>query len=117
MIESTPIRPLQPFSLQVIGGRLYVSYKAIEAYDISEPEQPEQLWLTAGHVVREFRVVGDQIYWYGWTIKSEKLYEVVSVPETISGSPVGLIASCTAMHYQAMLVADDDFEIYEIVDP
>lgn len=119
VIESTPIRPLQPFSLQVIGERLYVSYKAIEAYDISDPEKPQQVWMinVGGHVVREFHVLGDQIYWYGWTIKSEKMYEVEGVPEAISGSPMGLIASCTAMHYQALLVADEDFEIYEKVDP
>lgn len=43
VIESTPINPLQPFSLQVIGQRLYVSYKAIEAYDISDPEKPQLL--------------------------------------------------------------------------
>ena len=113
VIESTPIRPFQPFSLQVIGDRLYVSYKAIEAYHISDPEQPQQVWRTAGHVVREFRVVGDQIYWFGWTIKSENMYEVIDAPEAIPGSPVGMIASCTAIHDNAFLIAYEGFEIYE----
>jgi hypothetical protein len=117
VIESTPIRPIQPFSLQVIGERLYVSYKAIEAYDISDPAQPQQRWRTAGHVVREFRVVGDQIYWFGWTIKSEKLFEVVNAPEAITGSPVGSIASCTAIHDGAFLIAYEGFEIYEVEKP
>jgi hypothetical protein len=117
VIESTPVNPLQPFSLQVVGGRLYVSYKAIEAYDISDPDQPQQVWRTAGHVVREFRVVGDQIYWFGWTIKSENMYEVINAPESISGSPVGLIAGCTAMHDRAFLIAYEGFEIYETIEP
>lgn len=68
-------------------------------------------------MVREFRVVGDQIYWFGWTILSEKLYEVVRVPEDISGDPLGLIASCTAMNDGAFLIAYEGFEIYEIVGP
>jgi len=113
VIESTPVNPLQPFNLQVIGERLYLSYKAIEAYDISDPEQPQQVWRTAGHVVREFRAVGDQIYWFGWTIKSENMYEVIDVPEAVTGSPVGLIAGCTAMHDEAFLIAYEGFEIYE----
>lgn len=116
VIESTPVNPLQPFSLQVIGERLYVSYKAIEAYDISAPEQPQHIWRTAGHVVREFRVVGDQIYWFGWTIKSEKMYEVVDAPETISETPVGMIASCSAIHDNAFLIAYEGFEIYETIE-
>ncbi len=117
VIESTPVNPLQPFSLQVIGERLYLSYKAIEAYDISEPEHPEQLWRTAGHVVREFRVFGDQIYWFGWTIKSEKMYEVITPPEMLTGSSLGLIAGCTAMHDGAFVIAYEGFEIYEMVEP
>jgi hypothetical protein len=117
LIASTPIEPLQPMCMQVIGNRLFLSYQRIEAYDITHPDQPEKIWSVGGNIVQSFIMDGDQIYAFGWTILSEFIRYVVSVPEPILGSPVGITGSVTAVHNGHFLIAYDSLEIYQPIDP
>jgi len=105
--------------MQVIGESLYMSYRDIRAYDIANPEQPVQTWkgYTGGEVVRDFCLVGDQIYYFGWTILSEYVRGTISLPEPIVGSPMGLVASVTAMHNGDFIVAYNGLEIYATANP
>jgi hypothetical protein len=119
VVASTPEAPLQPTSMQVIGDRLYLSYKTMEAYDITNPEHPVQAWAyPSGRVVgKSFNLVGDQIYIFGWTILSEYVRQTISAQEPILGSPSGATASVTAMHNGDFLVAYNDLEIFATADP
>jgi hypothetical protein len=117
VIASTPLEPLQPLSMQVIGDRLYLSYKSIAAYDITYPNQPERVWSMGGNVVQSFIMEGEQIYAFGWTILSEFMRFMVSIPEPLSGSPVGITGSVTAVHNGYFLVAYDNLEIYQPIEP
>jgi hypothetical protein len=118
VIASTPEKPLQPTSMQVIGGRLYAAYMMMNAYDITNPDQPLQIWTIKGNeVVRGFNVAGDQLYIFGWTILSEFVRDKVSAPEPIVGSPIGEAASVTALHHGDFLVAYNGLEIYATSSP
>ncbi len=115
VIASTPENPLHPLRMQVIGERLYLSYRSIEGYDITKPDQPAKIWTgyTGGNVVDDFSLIGNQIYYFGWTILSEFVEGAISAPEPIDGLPVGEIASVTTIHNGAFLVAFNDLEIYD----
>jgi len=118
VIASTPERPLQPQRMQVVGKTLYLSYMGIEAYDITDPNQPVQIWECGAAwvgVIYDFILAREQSYVFGWTIHSEYKYDVVTLPQPIMGSPIGEIASVTAMHNEAFLVAYNDLEIYDTV--
>lgn len=117
VITSTPTEPLQPMSMQIVGDRLYLSYLGIEAYDITNPTQPEQVWSVGGSVVQSFILDGEQIYAFGWTILSEFIRYVINVPEPVLGSPAGITGSVTAVHNGNFLVAYDNLEIYQPIDP
>lgn len=120
VIASTPERPLPPVRMQVIGGRLYLSYRSLQAYDITEPNQPKQIWeknLQGGPVMKGFSLVADQFYIFGWTILSEYVRYTITAPEPIEGSPSGAAASVTAMHNGDFLVAYNDLEVYDTADP
>jgi hypothetical protein len=116
VIASTPEKPLQPLRMQVVGERLYLSYQDIEAYDITNPDQPRQIWAgsTNGNVVKDFQISGDQIYVFGWTILSEYVHYTITILEAIAGSPIGVTACVTATHNGDFLVAYNDLEIYDI---
>jgi hypothetical protein len=116
VIASTPERPLQPLRMQVVGKTLYLGYKALEAYDITDPDQPVQIWARSaygGGVIDDFILAGEQSYVFGWTILSEYVYDVMTLPQPIVGSPIGEIASVTAIHNEDFLVAYNDLEIYD----
>jgi hypothetical protein len=117
LIASTPIEPLQPMCMQVFGDRLLLSYQSVEAYNITQPNQPEKIWSVGGNVVQSFIMEGEQIYAFGWTILSEFMRFVGSVPEPILGSPLGVTGSVTAVHNGHFLVAYDNLEIYQPIDP
>lgn len=120
VIASTPEAPLQPLRMQVIGERLYLSYRDVRAYDITNPDQPRQIWrknLSGGPVVKNFQMAGDQLYIFGWTILSEYIRYTISIPEPIVGSPIGVAASVTAMHNGDFLIAYNDLEFYATANP
>jgi hypothetical protein len=117
VIASTPLEPLQPLSMQVIGDRIYLSYKSIEAYDITHPNQPEKIWSVGGNVVQSFNLDREEIFAFGWTILSEFTQYRLSAPEPALGSPVGITGSVTAVHNGNFLVAYDNLEIYQPIDP
>jgi hypothetical protein len=116
VIASTPLEPLQPLSMQVIGDRLYLSYKSIKAYDITHPNQPEQIWSGGGNVVQSFNLDREKIYAFGWTILSEFVRYRLNAPEPVLGSPVGITGSVTAVHNGNFLVAYDNLEIYQPIN-
>ena len=118
VIDSGPEDPLTPVSLQVIGDRLYLGYRSIDAYDITDPDQPLRIWRNyAGIVVKGFNVVGEQVIAFGWTILTELTLDTIPAAEPILGQPLGIIASITAMHDGDFLVAFNDLEIYDAADP
>ncbi|NJD59813.1 MAG: hypothetical protein C3F13_18375 [Anaerolineales bacterium] len=114
VIASTPEEPLQPLSLRVIGERLYLCYRDIRAYDVTNPEEPAKIWTVSsgGDVVAGFSFVGDKAYYFGWTILSEYVQDVASLPQPILGDAVGETVSVTAIHNGNFLVAYNDLEIY-----
>ncbi len=115
VIASTPEDPLQPLRMQVVGERLYLSYRGLRAYDISDPDLPREIWgknLQGGPVLKDFQIAGDHVYAFGWTILNEYVRFTIPLPEPIEGSPTGASASVTAMHDGAFLVAYNDLEIY-----
>jgi hypothetical protein len=115
VIPSTPEEPLQPLRMQVIGERLYLGYRDIEAYDITNPGQPALIWRKnlGGIVVKDFYVSGSQFFFFGWTIKSEYVRGAFTAPEPVAGTPLGDVTSVTAMHAGDFLVAFTDLEIYD----
>jgi hypothetical protein len=118
VIASTPEEPLHPIHMQVIGERLYLGYRAIEAYDITDPDQPVRAWsVNVDIVVDSFKVVGKQITAFGWTILTEYKLDIVTIPEPIEGTPLGVISADVAMHNGNLLVAYNDLEIYDISNP
>ncbi len=120
VIASTPEEPLQPLYLQVIGDRLYLSYTSVEAYDITNPDSPVRIWsqrVSGSDIVKGFSVAGDQAYTFGWTILSEFVHGAITLPEPITGSSLGEIASLTAMHAGDFLVANNYLQIYDTRDP
>lgn len=121
VIASTPTRPFQPASMQVIGERLYVSYRTMEAYELTKPDQPVQTWAksVSGIVVKGFSVAGDQIHIFGWapTDPYTPVLDTITVSEPITGSPMGEIATITAMHNGDFLVAYHDLKIYDTANP
>lgn len=120
VIPSTPESPLQPLHMQVIGRTLYLSYRAMEAYDITDPEKPVQIWKKGsgnGDVIDSFTLAGDQIYFFGWTILSEYVRGALTLAEPITGAPVGVGASVTAMHNGDFLVAYNILEIHADASP
>jgi hypothetical protein len=120
VIPSTPESPLQPLQMQVIGQTLYLSYRAMEAYDVTNPEKPVQIWKKIsgnGDVLDGFALSGERIYFFGWTILSESAHGVMTLPEPVAGSPVGRAASIAAMHQGDFLVAYQDLEIYASNNP
>jgi len=120
VIASRPEEPLQPLYMQVIGEHLYLGYINIEAYDITNPDQPLKIWevrVPGCDIVKGFSVVGDQAYAFGWTILSEFVRGGATVPQQITGSPMGEIASVTAIHNGDFLVASNDLEIYATDNP
>ena len=70
VIASIPGMPLQPTCMQVNGESLYLGYRDIEAYNITNPDQPVCTWVEnlGGIVLKDFSVIGKQIYIFGWTI-------------------------------------------------
>ncbi|GAP12781.1 hypothetical protein LARV_00517 [Longilinea arvoryzae] len=118
VIASTPEDPLQPTSMQVIGDRLYLGYRSIDAYDITNPDQPARAWrVYASIVVKSFQVAGEQVIAFGWTITNEFMLNTITPSEPIQGAPIGVISSVTAMHGTGFLVAYNDLEIHDAVDP
>lgn len=120
VVPSVPEKPLQPTRMQVIGERLYLSYRTMEAYDITNPAQPVQTWAEyAGMVGWGFSITGEQITLFGWAPTDPYTPELSSItaPEPIEGSPMGKIASVTAMHDGDFLVAYHDLEIYDTSNP
>ena len=118
VIASTSEEPLHPVHMQVIGDRLYLGYRAIEAYDINEPNQPVRIWRVYTDIVVDgFNVVGDQIIAFGWTILTEFKLDIVTIPEPIEGAPLGVVSADTAMHNDELLVAYNDLEIYNAANP
>jgi len=120
VIASGPVEPLQPLYLQVIGDYLYLSYRDIEAYEITNPDQPKKIWsqhVTGIDIVKGFDVVGDQVYAFGWTILSVFVRGAAPLPEPITGSPIGEIATVTSIHNGGFLVANNDLEIYAVDNP
>jgi len=118
VVPSTSTKPFQPTSMQVIGERLYISYLGVEAFDITNPEQPISVW-TAGAgsmVVRDFDIVGEHIFIFGWTILSEYVQDVVNAPEPVKGSPLGKKASVAVIHEGDFLVAFQNLQIYDVVN-
>ncbi len=118
VIASVPEEPLQPFSMRVIGERLYLCYRDIQAYDINDPEHPLKIWSVSsgGDVVAGFSFMGDKVYYFGWTILSEYVQDVANLPEAIPGQPVGVTVSITAIAQGNFLVAYNDLEIYATAD-
>jgi hypothetical protein len=120
VIASGPEEPLQPLYLEVIGDYLYLSYRDIEAYDITNPDQPKKIWsqhVTGIDIIKGFNVVGDQVYAFGWTILSVFMRGAAHLPEPITGSPLGEIATVTSIHNGDFLVANNDLEIYATANP
>lgn len=118
IIESTMHSPFQPRCLQVFAERLYVSYRSLEAYDISEPENPRQAWKISvnSNVVQGFEFFGEKVYLFGWTILSTPMHTATTLPEVVAGGPPGLIASYTAFHQGDFLIAYDGLEFYQIIE-
>ena len=116
VIASSPENPpLQPTSMRVIGEHLYLSYMKMKVYDITNPDQPVETWAdnSGRMVVKDFSLAGEQIFVFGWTIFSVYVRGVITLPDPIVGSPMGEIASVTAMHNGDFLVAYNDLEIYD----
>lgn len=118
VIASVREAPLHPTSMQVIGDRLYLGYRSVDAYDITNPDQPVRVWrVYASIVVKSFDVVREGIIAFGWTITNEYMLDTIIPPETIEGASMGVIASDTALHNGDFLVAYNDLEIYDAVYP
>jgi hypothetical protein len=109
------------YSMQVIGERLYVGTYGVQAYDFQDPNQAAQAWKvdTSGGQVMGFSIAGDQIYTFGWFGAGTYIpfRQGVALPETMSGSPVGEVASTVAYYDGKFLVAYNDLEIYDPRDP
>ncbi len=119
VIPSTPEAPFQPLCLQVFDDRLYASYRSVRAYDISTPKQPALVWeeSVGGNVVKSFSIAEEWIFFYGWTIKSELVYDSFVPPEPVTGAPLGETTKITALYDGLFIVADHALKSFEIVDP
>ncbi len=117
VIASTPEAPLVPTSMQIIGDRLYLGYWGVQVYDISNPQQPVQVW-TGGpaniNIVTSLAIDGDQFYVTGFLIREPNLpvQGTFTSTQPIRGSAVGVAASITAMHAGDFIVADRTLRIY-----
>lgn len=108
------------YSMQVIGNRLYAGVNMdLQAYDITNPDQPTQLWSEfIGFSVYGFSTGGGQIDMFGWAGAGTYLpsQAALSPPEPITGEPFGEVASIVAWYKGDFLVAYEDLEIYATND-
>ena len=126
VIRSSTANYLPPYSMQVIGNRLYVgTYMSMQAFDLHNPDQPVQAWkvehsenLPLGMVI-DFSVDGDKVFAFGWYPAGSYLpYRLAfAPPEPLTGSPIGEVASTVALHDGDFLVANFALEIYDTGDP
>ncbi len=119
VIPSTPEAPFQPLCLKVFDNRLYASYRSVRAFDISTPEHPVLIWETnvGGNVVKSFNIAEERIFLYGWTIKSELVYDSFILPEPVAGAHFGESTQITTLHNALFIVADHTLKTFDIVEP
>jgi hypothetical protein len=116
VIASNTADGFTPYSLQVVGDRLYAGVNMdLQAYDITDPDKPTQVWKEfVGFTAMGFSFSGPQIVIFGWvgagTYLPEKI--VVTTPQPIIGTPVGEVGSITATHRGDFLVAYENLEVY-----
>jgi hypothetical protein len=122
VIASTPETPLVPTGMQVIGERLYLGYWGVEAYDITNPEQPVKVWsgyAPGMNIVTDFTVDRDHVYATGFSIREPdiQVFGAVSASDQVNGGPIGRIASNTSMHKADFVVANKILKIFNTTDP
>jgi len=120
VIGSTTENYFAPYSMQVIGKRLYTGvYMEIHAYDITNPDKPLQVWKEfTGIMVKGFSIEGEQIDIFGWIPAGAYIpgRKAVTPPEPVAGYPIGQVASIVAVHNGYFMVAYHDLEIYSPPD-
>lgn len=119
VIPSTPEAPFQPLCLKVFDNRLYASYRSVRAFDISTPMHPVLIWEAnvGGNVVKSFSIAKERIFFYGWTITSELVYDSFVPPEPVTGALIGEISQVTVLYDGLFIVADHTLKSFDIVDP
>ncbi len=109
-----------PYGMQVIGDRLYMGVGMdLQAYDITNPDQPVQVWKEfIGFMPESFIVYGSQVDIFGWGAAGAYIpgYATLAPPEPVVGSKAGVAASITAAYHDEFLVAFHDFEVYSSTD-
>jgi hypothetical protein len=116
VIASSTDNGFAPYSLQVVGDRLYAGVNMdLQAYDITDPERTVQVWKEfVGFMAMSFSFNGTQIDIFGWGAAGTYLpgQDVFTAPQPITGIPTGEVASITTSHQGDFLVAYQDLEIY-----
>ena len=116
VIASSTDNGFAPYSLQVVGDRLYAGVNMdLQAYDITDPERTVQVWKEfVGFMAMSFSFNGPQIDIFGWGAAGTYLpgQDVFTTPQPITGIPTGEVASITTSHQGDFLVAYQDLEIY-----
>lgn len=118
---------VDPYSLRVIGQRLYIGgFMQMHAFDITDPGNPQLVWnleRTKAHplgMVDGFAVHRGRIYAAGLQPAGDIIpfREVVEPPEPITGKAGALVSSITTLAGDHLFVTGEAgaLEIYDISD-
>jgi hypothetical protein len=119
LIESNPEMYRPVYHMQATNERLYIgSYQGLFAFDLRDPLDPLELWMLPAMMTKDFVLEGEQVHIFGWVPAGAYLpfQRTYDLPETVTGSPGGIVASSVALQNGHFIVSAYQLETYTAGD-